>query len=67
MTSLSLDILVPHSPEAIAKGCSCPHADQPELWRGIVLLCGGHAFDPQCPVHHHAVRAEIHRMMGWAQ
>lgn len=67
MTSLSIDILVPHSPEAIAKGCSCPDADMPLHGYGVVLCCGGHVFDPRCPVHRNAVLAEVQRIMGWQQ
>lgn len=65
--NLSLEILAPHSPEAIAKGCTCPDADQPLHWHGVVFVCSGHVFDPRCPLHRNAVLAETQRIFGWRQ
>ncbi|WP_126975526.1 hypothetical protein [Frigidibacter oleivorans] len=63
--TLSLAIVVPDTPDAHAKGCICPGTDhQSSLAHEILLACGGLFFAPDCPVHRHAVQAEVQRMFG---
>lgn len=63
---LDLTILVPGTPEAAARGCICPdnlYFSVP----GPLFACGGHYFDPSCPVHRNAILAELQRMFGRPQ
>ena len=64
---LSLDIVVPNTDAAKLKGCTCPDPTDQRTWCRVMLQCCGHLFDPRCPVHHHAVQAEIQRMIGRPQ
>lgn len=66
MIDLRRDILVPGQPDAIAKGCICPDRLTFGV-SGALFSCGGHLFDPACPVHRNAVLAEVHRMFGRPQ
>lgn len=70
MTAAELDfaIIVPGTADAQAKGCICPGADsEAASGHDVLLLCGGLLFAASCPVHRHAVRAEVRRMFGRPQ
>ncbi len=66
MNDLRLDVLVPGQPEAIAKGCICPSRFHFGT-SGTLFSCGGHLFDPTCPVHRNAILAEVQRTFGRPQ
>lgn len=65
MTSLDLTIVVPGTADARARGCTCPDTNLGRLSVGYV--CGGHVFDPWCPVHRAAILAEVQRQFGRPQ
>lgn len=62
-----LSILVPGSAESVARGCICPSTVEEAYTLDVVFCCGGHYFDPWCPVHRWAVLAETQRMFGRPQ
>lgn len=62
---LSLDAVLPGTSEAVSRGCICPFGPP---WPDMAFFHhDGHWFRPDCPVHHHAVRAEVQRIFGSAQ
>lgn len=66
MSVRRLDVLVPGAPDAIAKGCICPDRFHFGL-SGALFACGGHLFDPSCPVHRLAILSEVQRTFGRPQ
>lgn len=58
--------VVPGTEDAQAKGCVCPDLSHLGV-SGVLLVSGGHYFDPKCPVHRNAVLAEVQRIFGAAQ
>jgi len=67
MEGLALNIIAPNTPEAHAAGCTCPDPADRMTWSGVMLSCGGHLFSASCPVHRHAVQAEVQRRFGRPQ
>lgn len=70
MTNVELDfeVIVPGTADAQGKGCICPGADaESASGHAVLLLCGGLLFAASCPVHRHAVQAEVQRMFGRPQ
>lgn len=65
--TLSLDIIVPGTDDAVARGCTCPIDTASAGRLPVVFCCGGHFFDPWCPVHRNAVLADVQRMFGRPQ
>lgn len=66
VTNLRLDVVVPGTTDAATRGCICPDRFHFGL-SGSLFACGGHLFDPACPVHRRAVLAEVQRIFGRPQ
>ncbi|WP_353429472.1 hypothetical protein [Paracoccus denitrificans] len=68
MITLDLNIIVPATEDARARGCICPEPGAPVRSHSAALfVCGEHVFDPACPIHRHAVMAEVQRQFGRPQ
>ncbi len=67
MTSLDLTTPVPGAAEALERGCSCPGEGHVPYTLPISFCFAGYFFDPNCPVHRHAVLAEVQRQFGRPQ
>lgn len=63
--TLSLDIMLPGSVEALAHGCICPGGPP---WPQVVYFHhNGRWFRPDCPFHRNAVLVEVQRQFGRPQ
>lgn len=62
VSTLSLDDAVPGSFDAFVAGCICPFF--PPWPKVLTLQYRGRMFRADCPVHRHAVQAEVHRILG---
>lgn len=64
ISNLELLVVTPNTAEARALGCICPDPAVRASFADVIFICGGHLFAVSCPIHHHAIMAEMQRLFG---